>query len=179
MNLYIVRHGETDYNVQHIVQAISNTKLNNTGIMQANNLKKEIDLLNIDLIICSPLLRTKQTANIITNGRNIETIYDDRIIERSAGKFEGKSDKYYDHIKVWDYKLNTDLNQGIEKVQDLFKRAKLFLNDIKQKYPNKNILIVTHEATIRAIHYNIIGYNENTNLKELKINNCCLLKYKI
>lgn len=41
MNLYIVRHGETDYNVQHIVQAISNTKLNNTGIMQANNLKKK------------------------------------------------------------------------------------------------------------------------------------------
>lgn len=179
MNLYIVRHGQTDYNVKHIIQGITNTKLNNTGIMQANNLKKQIDELDIDLIICSPLQRTKQTANIITDGRDIETIYDNRIIERCAGKLEGKSDKYYDHIKVWDYKLNTDLNQDIEKVQDLFKRTKLFLNDIEKKYNDKNILIVTHEATIRAIHYNIIGYNKNTDLKEIKIDNCCLLKYKI
>ena len=179
MNLYIVRHGQTDYNVKNIIQGIINTKLNNNGIMQANNLKKKIDQLDIDLIICSPLLRAKQTASIITDGRGIETIYDNRIIERGAGELEGKCDKYYDHIKVWDYNLNTDLNQGIERVQDLFKRAKLFLNDIKQKYPNKNLLIVTHEATIRAIHYNIIGYNKNTDLKEIKIDNCCLLKYKI
>lgn len=179
MNLYLVRHGQTDLNKQHIIQGITNAKLNKNGINQAENLKQEIDKLDIDLVISSPLLRTKETTNIIINNRNIDIIYDDRIIERYAGNFEGKSDKNYDHIKVWDYKLNTDLNANIERVQDLLERAKLFLDDIKTKYPNKNILIVSHEAIIRAIHYNIVGYNENTNFKDIKIDNCCLLKYKI
>ncbi len=179
MNLYLVRHGQTDLNKNHIIQGITNTKLNDTGISQAKNLQKEIDKLNIDLVISSPLVRTKETASIILNNKNISVIYDDRIIERYAGDLEGKSDELYDHIKVWNYKLNTDLNANIEKMQDLLKRTKLFLEDIKNKYPNKNILIVSHEATIRALHYNIVGYNKNTNFKKLKIDNCCLLKYKI
>ena len=179
MNLYLVRHGQTDLNKQHIIQGITNAKLNENGINQAENLKQEIDKLDIDLVISSPLLRTKETTNIIINNRNIDIIYDDRIIERYAGDLEGKPDELYDHIKVWNYKLNTDLGANIERVQDLLERAKLFLNDIKIKYPNKNILIVSHEAIIRAIHYNIVGYNENTNFKDIKIDNCCLLKYKI
>lgn len=179
MNLYLVRHGQTDLNKKHIIQGITNAKLNDTGINQANNLKQEIDKLDIDLVISSPLVRTKETTNIILNNRNIPIIYDDRIIERYAGDLEGKRDELYDHLKAWNYKLNTDLNANIEKVRDLLTRAELFLNDIKDKYPNKNILIVSHEAIIRAIHYNIIGYNANTNFKEIKIDNCCLLKYKI
>lgn len=179
MNLYLVRHGQTNLNKEHIVQGIINAKLNDTGINQAKKIKKEIDKLSIDLVISSPLDRTRETTSIILGNRNIDIIYDERIIERGAGELEGKSDKYYDHIKAWNYKLNTDLNNSIERVQNLLERAKSFLEDIKKKYPNKNILIVSHEAIIRALHYNIVGYDEYTNLKEIKINNCCLLKYKI
>lgn len=179
MNLYLVRHGQTNLNKEHIVQGIINAKLNDTGIKQAQEIKKEIDKLTIDLVICSPLIRTRETTSIILNKRNIPILYDNRIIERYAGDFEGKSDKSYDHIKSWNYKLNSDLDANIEKIRDLLERTKLFLEDIKNKYPNKNILIVSHEACIRALHYNIIGYNENTNFKDLKIDNCCLLKYKI
>lgn len=179
MNLYLVRHGQTNLNKEHIVQGIINTKLNDTGINQAKEIKKEIDKLSIDLVISSPLDRTRETTSIILGNRNIDIIYDDRIIERYAGNFEGKSDKYYDHIKAWNYKINSDLDANIENVRDLLKRAKLFLEDIKNRYPNKNILVVSHEAIIRALHYNIVGYDENTNFKELTIDNCCLIKYKI
>ena len=131
MNLYLVRHGQTDLNKKNIIQGITNAKLNDIGINQAKNLQSEIDKLDIDLVISSPLIRTKETTNIILNNRNIPIIYDDRIIERYAGDLEGKRDELYDHIKAWDYKLNTDLNANIEKVRDLLTRAKLFLNDIK------------------------------------------------
>ena len=67
MNLYLVRHGQTDLNKQHIIQGITNAKLNKNGINQAENLKQEIDKLDIDLVISSPLLRTKETTNIIIN----------------------------------------------------------------------------------------------------------------
>lgn len=132
MNLYIVRHGQTDYNLNHIIQGKSNTKLNENGINQAKKLKEEIDKLNIDLVICSPLIRTKETANILMQDRSVKTIYDERILERGFGSIEGKSDKEYDAIKQWDYKLNYDY-KGIEKIQDLFLRTKLFLDDIKKK----------------------------------------------
>ena len=72
MILYIVRHGETDYNVKHIIQGVVNTNLNETGIRQAQNLKKEIDKLDIDLVIVSPLKRACETASIITKDRDIE-----------------------------------------------------------------------------------------------------------
>lgn len=109
MNLYLVRHGQTDLNKNHIIQEIVNAKLNDIGVNRAKTIKKEIDKLEIDLAIVSPLERTKETSNIILNNRNISIIYDNRIIERYAGKLEEKSDIYYDHIKVWDYNLNTDL----------------------------------------------------------------------
>ena len=179
MILYLVRHGETDYNVKHIIQGIVNTNLNKTGINQAQNLKKEIDKLDIDLVIVSPLKRAYETASIITKNRNIDFIYDKRIIERNAGDLEEKADIYYDHEKAWNYQLNTDLGYNIETIRELLNRTKNFLNDLKSKYLDKNILVVSHEATIRALHYNIIGYNENTNFKNLKVDNCCLLKYNI
>lgn len=179
MNIYLVRHGQTDNNKKHIIQGAIEAKLNENGINQALKLKQKIDKLDIDILIVSPLIRTKETANIITNNRNINIIYDERIIERYAGELEGKSDKYYDSTKAWDYQLNTDLGYKIEKIKDLLKRTKDFLDDLKIKYNDKSILIVSHEAVIRAIHYNIVGYNEFTNFKEFEIDNCCLLEYKV
>lgn len=179
MNLYLVRHGETDYNVNHIIQGIIDKELNENGIQQAKNLKLKIDKLDIDLIISSPLDRARNTASIITFKRNIKTLYEQRVIERYAGSLEGKPDKYYDSSKAWNYQLNSDLGCNIETVKDLLFRTKNFLDDIKKQYNDKNILIVSHESTIRALHYNIVGYNENTNFRDLKVDNCCLLQYKI
>lgn len=179
MKIYLVRHGQTDKNKNNIIQGVIDEVLNENGINQAKELKKKIDNLDIDLMIVSPLKRTRETAKIITENREIETIFDDRIIERNAGELEGKSNIYYDHIKAWNYNLNTDLGYNIERVKELLERTNLFLNDIKDKYNNKRILIVSHEAVIRAINYNIVGYNENTNFKEFEIDNCCLLEYDI
>lgn len=129
MNLYLVRHGETDYNVNHIIQGIIDKELNENGIQQAKNLKNKIDKISIDLIISSPLNRAKDTASIIIFGRNIKTIYDERIIERNAGKLEGKPDKYYDSGKAWNYKLNSDLGCNIETVNDLlFRTRKIYFS---------------------------------------------------
>lgn len=179
MNLYIVRHGQTNYNLNGIIQGCSNIPLNSTGINQANKLKVEIDKLKIDLVICSPLLRTKQTASILCKNRNIKTIYDNRIIERNFGILERQSIKKYNSKLYWNYKLNYDIGENVEKISELFLRTKLFLDDIKSKYSDKNILIVSHGATIRALHFNIKGFSENDNLLSFSIPNCCLFKYSL
>lgn len=177
MNLYIVRHGQTDYNLNHIIQGISNIPLNSNGMRQIQKLKGELDKLKIDLAITSPLLRTRQTTKILLDTRNVPIIIDDRITERKMGILEGKSTKMYDAKSYWNYQLNYDNNEQVEKIKDLFHRTRIFLIDIIKTYPNKNILIVSHGATIRALHYNIVGFNASDYLLKLKVPNGCLFKY--
>lgn len=178
MKLYVVRHGQTDNNLNGIIQGISNTPLNDYGRKQANELKEELNDISFDLILSSPLQRAKETAEIINNNKT-KIIIDNRLIERNTGDFEGKKYNTYNHEKSWDYKLNTDLGANIERVQSIFKRAGDFLEDIKRNYPDKTILVVSHAAFIRALHYSIVGFSEDENLRALKISNCSLFQYDI
>ena len=85
MKIYVTRHGQTEWNVLKKVQGKADISLNEKGIEQAIQTKKELDNEKIDLIICSPLKRAKETAQIINENRNIPIIFDDRISERDFG----------------------------------------------------------------------------------------------
>ena len=93
MKLYVVRHGQTDINLNNQINSINDEDLNETGISQALKLKEYIKDIDYDLIICSPLKRARQTAEVINMERNIPIIYDERVIERDFGEFEGKHTK--------------------------------------------------------------------------------------
>ena len=85
MNLYVIRHGNTDWNLESRMQGQTNIKLNEIGIEQANKVRKIIEEKNIDLIISSPLDRAKQTAEIINQNMNKPIEYNDKIMERKFG----------------------------------------------------------------------------------------------
>ncbi len=141
--IYITRHGQTNWNVQKKVMGRCDEPLNNTGINQAIETKNNLSNIDIDLIICSPLLRAKQTANVINENRNIPIVYDDRIIERDFGEFEGMQTSDFDFNGYWDYYKNEQYQQA-ENIQMFFERIYNFLNDIVKKYNGKNVLIVAH-----------------------------------
>ena len=65
MKIYVVRHGQTNWNVKGKIQGKSDIELNEKGIEQAKELKELIKNYDINLIISSPLKRAKQTAEII------------------------------------------------------------------------------------------------------------------
>ena len=91
MKIYYVRHGQTDLNLAQKMQGGGTEKeLNETGISQAYNTKKELESVKYDLVICSPMKRAKQTAEIINKGRDIPIITDERIRERKLGDYEGR-----------------------------------------------------------------------------------------
>lgn len=141
--IYITRHGQTDWNVQKKVMGKWDEPLNNTGINQAYETKNYLYNKDIDLIICSPLLRAKQTAEIINEDRNLPIIYDDRIAERDFGEFEGMQTSNFDFNSYWNYYKNEQYRQA-ENIQVFFDRIYNFLNDIVKKYSDKNVLIVAH-----------------------------------
>ena len=89
MDLYIVRHGQTDGNVNKIMDGVRDIDLNENGIEQAKVTRDNLKDIKFDLVICSPLSRTKHTMEII-NINNYPVIFDDRIKERDCGEFTGK-----------------------------------------------------------------------------------------
>ncbi len=151
MKIFMTRHGQTDWNVQRRLQGRTDTVLNDTGRSQADEVGKKIKDEDIDLIFVSPLKRAKETAEIINKYLNVDIIEDERLIERSFGKSEGftkeyimeKSSEFPEINDIWNYNKNVDFNDT-EKIQDLFKRVYDFLDEITEKYSDKNILIVAH-----------------------------------
>lgn len=175
INIIIVRHGKTDWNEKQLMQGKTDIPLNNDGINDAKVLASIIKDKKIDLCFCSPLIRAQQTAKILMDESKI--IIDDSLVERDFGELEGKK-IVFDHIEeYWDYKLNYK-GQGIESIQDCLKRAKRFLDKIKT-YNNKTILIVSHGAFIKALHFNLIGYDKNTDFLSFNPKNTTIYEYTL
>ena len=177
MILYVVRHGETIWNKENRVQGITDIELTEKGIKEAYNLKELVETLNIDIVISSPLKRAIQTAKILVDSK-LPINTDDRIKERDWGMNEGANIDEVDKWDCWDVILNTKV-QNIECIQDFMYRVSDFIEDIKIRYKDKKVLVVTHSAVIRVIHYLLGKIPEDANLSRLDIPNLRILEYKI
>lgn len=175
MKLILVRHGQTDWNKKGIMQGKTDVPLNETGKNQALEVKNRLKNRKIDICFSSPLKRAIMTAKIITD---IDILIDERLVERYMGFLEGKPRNLYKAENYYDLKLNSSKYE-VESIKDLLSRANEFICNIKEKYSDKTILVVSHGATIRALHYIITGYDEKTNFLEKKIPNCSILEYNI
>lgn len=87
--LYVVRHGRTDWNDLKIIQGTTDIDLNESGIEETRKLTNMLDISKIDICICFLLTRTRKTAEILTQGK-IRIIYDELIVERGYGDYEGE-----------------------------------------------------------------------------------------
>lgn len=190
--IYVTRHGQTDWNIIHSNQKVNNSsismpitdddfiEMNNIGIKQANELAEKLKDVKIDLIICSPLPRAKQTAEIIAKGRSIPIIYDKDISVREFGEYKGKvADVDFDFTHgFWSYKANIKYKYA-ENIRDFFKRLYSFLDKIKDKYEDKTVLIVTHGSNTIPIHCYFNGIPDDDNLLKFVLNNCEIAKYEL
>lgn len=180
MNIYIVRHGQTEWNSQKRIQGRADTSLNELGKKQAFETKNLLSDIDIDLIICSPLTRAKQTAEIINSNREIEIIYDNRITERNFGKIEGHKINDYNFNEFWDYNKNIKY-EDIETMHELFDRVYGFIEDMISKYKNKNILIVSHGGVGLPFYCYFNKEIPDGSLFEagLQLKNCEVRKYEL
>lgn len=169
MNIYVLRHGETDYNLQGKFQGQTNIPLNEIGIQHANNTKKQLANIKFDLVISSPLDRAIQTTKIVTN---INPIIDERIIERSFGKLEGQSSIYDFEEKIEEY--------NIETYEQLCERIYSFLDDlIKQHLDKENVLVGTHACVTQIIETYFNKNKNKSNWKDCYLKNAEYKVYKI
>lgn len=175
MKILVTRHGQTNWNVEKRIQGRTDIELNDRGIEQAYQTKEKLENEKIDLIICSPLKRTKQTADIINKDRNIPIIYDERLLEICYGENEGRLHDDFDYDGFWNI-IDTHEYKDAENVNRFIKRVHDFLEDIK-KYEEEKILIVTHNGVCRAINTYFNGIPKDNNIINLGIKNCEVVKY--
>ena len=88
MNIIVVRHGQTDWNVKDLLQGRTDIELNENGKNQTIETANKLVNMQIDAIYVSPLKRTIDTAQQINNTRNLNMLIDNRLIERGFGDFE-------------------------------------------------------------------------------------------
>lgn len=177
MKLYVVRHGETIWNVENRVQGITDIPLTDKGRLDATLQKDFVKSLDIDVVISSPLDRAIETAKILTDNK-LPINTDDRIKERDWGLNEGADIDSVDRIDCWDVILNTKV-QNIESIQDFMYRVSSFLEDIKVRYKDKKVLLVTHSAVIRVIHYLLGTIPEDGDLSKINIPNLRIMEYDL
>ena len=155
--LYYIRHGETENNSRKIYTGWKDVELNKKGMQQAHDLGIRFKGMGVDLIISSPLLRAKQTADIINNYIGKDIMIDDRFKEVDLGTYEGLTKKQISEIIQTKYKNNNlafynDNSTWGENAGAVNKRVYKGLDDIKNKYSDKKILLITHGFIIRVIN---------------------------
>lgn len=174
MKVYIVRHGECDSNLRKIYN-YKGEGLNNKGIKQAEFLREKVANIHLDIIYSSPLLRAKQTAEILKDNA-IKIIYDERLREREHEDLEGKSIEDTNREEYWNY--YTTIKYGTEeRIPDLFDRVANFLDELKTKEYN-SVLIVAHSGVSKAFSAYFEGIKDGKFLNR-GLKNCEIKEYQL
>ena len=151
--LYIIRHGKTDWNAKHKIQGKTDIPLNEEGRQMAKEAREEYKDVHFDVCFCSPLIRAKETAELLLSGRDVPIIVDDRLKEMGFGIYEGIENSF----SIPDCPINvfffhpeeyTVPVEGGESVEELFARTGEFLREKVQPLldEGKDVLIVGHGA---------------------------------
>ena len=164
--IYLVRQGQTDWNLFKRANGITETFLNQTGIEQSKAQAKNLEDINFDVCFCSPQIRTRQTCEIIYQG---STIFDDRLTEINCGEFEGMEETP-EMMKVVMQAAQIG-DKGTERI-DVFMKSNIdFCDMINNEYKGRNILIVTHAANVRVIIYYFLGKPKDYDFNKTLIGN--------
>ncbi len=175
LELLLIRHGQTDWNLDRRVMGRQPIGLNETGRSQVQDLALALKELPIDHIYASPLQRTQESAEILNQNRNLSPIFHESLREIEYGIWVGKT---FDEVrKAKDYSdpyANPHLpvcesGESLNQVRD---RAVSFTEELRQKTEGR-ILLVSHADWIKTVvlHYLNLPLSQ---LRSLRIDNASL-----
>ncbi len=167
---YIVRHGETNWNVQKIMQGHKDIPLNDNGIFQAQESAKQFAQIKFDRVFTSDLIRASKTAELLVAEKNLAVAATKLLREMTFGKYEGyKAEKFREELRDQLAKANKlkgearfkyRLAEGIETLEEAAQRALRFLRETALAYPGETILAVSHGGIIRSLLFKL-GWIDN------------------
>ncbi|MBI2635267.1 MAG: class I tRNA ligase family protein [Parcubacteria group bacterium] len=173
LNHYIfLRHGEAENNRLKIISSYPEKKKYLLTIRGAKEIEKLVPWFkkkSVDLVFSSDLLRTKETAQIISGALGQKIIYDKRLREHDSGAYNGRTHGDWHSLfggKVDQYVVRPS---GGENLKDVKKRMMDFLKETDRKYEGKTILIVSHANPIIAAASSYQGYKNEEAFEKFSI----------
>lgn len=157
LKLYLVRHGETDWNAEGRIQGHSDIELNVRGLEQARRLAARMPGEGtFQAIYASPLRRAFRTAEAVGEILQLPVISDVRLLERSLGQLEGLTmsdirEKFPDVHHAWHEGGTRPHIPGEETREQFVGRTREFIRDIRAKHGDGRVLAITHGGTINML----------------------------
>ena len=146
MKIYLIRHGETDWNLQGRFQGREDIALNENGITQAKRCGQVLQGEHFAAVITSPLVRARKTAAIIADSVGVEKIIvEEGIIERDFSEVSGLTPKEREAFYA------TGQDDGKEPWEELCNRMMSCLSKYAETFYNENIIMVSHGASINSL----------------------------
>lgn len=156
MYLYLIRHGETDWNAEERAQGHADVPLNARGLAQAKQLAARVfsNGKTFHALYTSPLQRAQATAELIAGATGVELTADPRLVEVGVGEIEGlTSHEVYAKYPELTAQLRTNRQRvhwpGQEAREDFVARVSSFADDLRAHHQNsENVIVVSHGATL-------------------------------
>ena len=145
--LYLVRHGQTEENAANILQGHLPGHLDAEGRAQAARLREQLRNIPFDALLCSDLLRCRDTAAILNEPHGLQPEYTPLLRERDWGPFTGM-----DILKA-----RTLIDDRAETVDALFRRARTILEEIGSRHDGGQVLVVSHGLFCRVLQAACLG----------------------
>lgn len=159
--LYLVRHGEAEHNVLRVgssLPEITERHLTDRGKEQIRAAAELLAGQSIDAIIASPLVRTQETAAIISEKTGIPVETDDRLHETGLGVFNEQPIRQF-FGKYPDPTMRTSIHEddGVESFDTMRERLASFLADVWARYAGRTVVVVSHGDPLEQLHGLIVG----------------------
>lgn len=149
--IYVVRHGLTDWNRERKLQGQTDIPLNKEGEEQAEVMRERLSQIKFDKVYSSDLLRAKRTAEIIALEKRLAVETTKLLRERNYGSFEGEkvTGELIDKL----YNSNSDemIQIGMETDESLISRLFTFLREVSISHLGKRVLVVCHGGVMRTL----------------------------
>jgi broad specificity phosphatase PhoE len=167
VQIFLVRHGATEWNLQGRCQGATDLELNEVGIRQAEQIAASLTAESIHGVYSSNLKRAQQTARLISLHHGLPVLIEEDMRELDHGQLEGLTfaeikENYSQFIEKWRTEPAEIEVPGGEKLADVARRAWNGLVRIAQRHsPGENVIVVSHNFPILSIICRITGTHLN------------------
>jgi broad specificity phosphatase PhoE len=174
--IYLIRHGQTDWNKEEIFRGRADVPLNDRGRDEAWALSRYLEGVSVDACYSSPLGRARETAEIVARPHSVDVNIDDGIIDVDYGEWQGFSEakvrkNYAETYQRWHERPHHIKFPGGESLSAVRKRALPSLEVIRAGYPDGVVFVVAHRVVTKVVMCAVLGLG-NAAFWRIRQDNC-------